>query len=395
MKRPIKVLLFSTLFPSTARPVHGIFVESRLRHLIETNQIEVRVVAPVPWFPSTSSFFGRWAQIAKTPSNDFYHNFIVEYPRYPIIPKFGMSLVPFLIALFCLPTIIKIYKEYKFDLIDAHYYYPDGVAAAIISKVFRKPLVITARGTDINLIPKYIIPRILIKWAAKTTNVSIAVCQALANQLKLLGVSSNSIYVLQNGVDLNLFHPINPEIAREKLGIDSGRWLLSVGWLTERKGHDIAIRALVQLTDFKLVLIGEGELFKYLYNLADELGVSNRVKFIGSVSQNSLAYWYSAVDALVLCSSREGWANVLLESMACGTPVIATSIWGTPEIVRDPDVGRLMMDRTPESLVKCVHDLFDHYPQRSVVRKYAEHFSWVETTNGQLNIFRKIIKCES
>jgi teichuronic acid biosynthesis glycosyltransferase TuaC len=390
MHRPVKVLLFSTLFPSSARPGHGIFVETRLRHLLASGELEARVVAPIPWFPSTLACFGEWSRMAKTPRYEIWNNLSVVHPRFPLLPKLGMNFSPFFMAAFCLPIIKRIQREFDFDLIDAHYYYPDGVAAALIAGLFGKPFIVTARGTDLNLIPKYAIPRFLIKWTADKASASIGVCQALMNSLEAIGGDASKMQVLRNGVDLTLFHPINQTEARKKLGLEDVRWLLSVGGLIERKGHDIAIGALVHLHGVHLAIIGEGELRTHLMNLAIGLGVAHRVRFVGALPQSALPDWYSAADSLVLCSSREGWANVLLESMACGTPVVASAIWGTPEVVQNDTVGRLMFNRTPASLAQGVAELFSHYPDRSQVRTYAEGFSWEETTKGQIALFRKV-----
>ncbi len=391
MNTPIKILLFSSLYPSKSRPVHGIFVESRLHHLLESNEVEVRVVAPVPWFPFTNPIFGEWSTISKTPSYDFFHNIFVCYPRYLLIPKIGMSVAPLFMALFSLRMILKIQKEFNFDLIDAHYYYPDGVAAALISKFTNRPVIITARGTDINLIPNYLIPRMLIKWASEHASGSIGVCQALVDRLLSIGTNPSKVYVFKNGVDLKLFKPLSQKSCRAKLGLKDCYWLISVGWLIERKGHDIAIKALVHLPEVHLAIIGDGEQLNYLISLSFQLGVSDRVKFVGSIPHDILAEWYNSADALVLCSSREGWANVILESMACGTPVIATAIWGTPEVIRNDSVGRLMKDRTPESLADCVQDLFMNYPCKSSIRNYAEGFSWDETTRCQVELFKRVL----
>jgi teichuronic acid biosynthesis glycosyltransferase TuaC len=387
MNKPIRILLFSSLYPSSVRPEHGIFVETRLRHLIATGKVEVRVVAPVPWFPSTLSYFGKWSRMAKIPRYEIWNNLTVAHPRFFLPPKVGMNFAPFLMAAFCLPSIKRIQQEFDFDLIDAHYYYPDGVAAAIIARLLGKPFFVTARGTDLNLIPKYAIPRLLIKWTADKATASIGVCNALVNSLEALGCDADKLQVLRNGVDLTIFRPINQIVAREKLGLEDVRWLLSVGGLIERKGHDIAVRALMYLPGVHLAIIGEGELRHHLSKLAISLGVAHRVRFVGQLPQSALPAWYSAADALVLCSSREGWANVLLESMACGTPVVATAIWGTPEVIQNDKVGRLMSERTPSSLAHCVEELFLHYPDRSTVRAYAERFSWEETTKGQIALF--------
>ena len=143
----MKILTFSTLFPNSEKPGHGIFVETRLRHLVGSGQVQSRVVAPIPWFPSTNPRFGNYARFAKAPRHEVRHGIEVAHPRYPVLPKVGMSVAPFLLAQAVKPAIGRLIDEgYDFDLIDAHYFYPDGVAAAMLARHFNKPLVITARG---------------------------------------------------------------------------------------------------------------------------------------------------------------------------------------------------------------------------------------------------------
>ena len=120
-----------------------------------------------------------------------------------------------------------------------------------------------------------------------------------------------------------------------------------------------------------------------------------RVRFLGAVPHAELAALYGAADALVLASSREGWANVLLEAMACGTPVVATDIWGTPEVVADPAAGRLVPERTPAALAAAVAALLADPPARAATRRYAERFSWDATVEGQLALFAEVVAASS
>lgn len=387
----LRVLTFSTLFPSSARPGHGIFVEQRLRKVAATGRIDSLVVGPVPWVPRFAGRSATYAEMWNTPRAEERFGLKVLHPRYPLLPKVGMTLAPFGLATASYPLMRKLLKgEFAFDLIDAHYYYPDGVAAALLGRWLDRPVVITARGTDINLIPGYRLPRSMIRWASQASAASIAVCRALRDEMCELGLDGERITVLRNGVDLQQFSAVPREAARSRLGL-GGPLLLSVGYLIERKGHDLLIRGLTQLPQYCAVIVGDGELRTQLAALARQLGVADRVHFAGAVSQSELKLYYSAADALVLGSSREGMANVLLESLACGTPVVATPLWGTPEVVSKPVAGCLMRERSVDALVDAVKELMRSPPTPAAVRAYAEEFSWDATTQGQLQIFERVV----
>ncbi|MCY7305745.1 MAG: glycosyltransferase family 4 protein, partial [Rhodoferax sp.] len=164
----IRILTFTTLYPSSVRPGHGIFVETRLRELMASGQVDARVIAPVPWFHSTHSRFGEYARMARTPRREMRNGLDVQHPRYFLPPKIGMTIAPFSLALGAMSAVRRLIKEgFSIDLIDAHYYYPDGVAAAILAQRFNLPFTVTARGTDVNLIARLPITGGLVRWAAK------------------------------------------------------------------------------------------------------------------------------------------------------------------------------------------------------------------------------------
>ena len=391
----MKLLTFSSLFPNTEQPNHGIFVETRLRYLVASGEVESRVVAPVPWFPSGHQRFGTYAKYARAPASEVRHGLSVTHPRYLQLPKIGMHAAPALMSSFVKPHIGRILDEgYDFDAIDAHYFYPDGVAAVMLGRYFNKPVVITARGTDINLIPQFRLPRKMILWAAQHAQGMITVCNALKDEMVALGVPADRITPLRNGVDLQRFQPIDREAARRALGLTRFT-LLSVGVLDPRKGHDLAIKALAMLPEVRLLIAGIGPERKRLEDLAAQTGVTRRVTFLGAVPQTELKTYYNAADAMVLASSREGWANVLLESMACGTPVVATNVWGTPEVVTAPEAGVLMRERSAQGLADAVEALRANYPDHAATRRYAEGFSWNATTQGQIDLFNAVLGRQS
>src|ERR1043166_1471278 len=283
----MRLLTFSTLYPNAARPTHGIFVETRLRHLLAAGQVQSTVMAPVPWFPFAQPRFGRYADYARTPREESRHAIRVLHPRYMLLPKIGMSSAPSLMSASLKHAIGKLIdRGGDFDLIDAHYFYPDGVAAVMLGRHFGKPVVITARGTDLNLFPQFLLPRKMIQWAARHAAGIITVCAALKGVLVRLGVPAAHVEGLRNGVDLQTFRPVDRDVERARLGV-TGTTLLSVGQLIPLKGHDLTIGALPMLPDARLLIVGHGPEEASLKRLAGALGVAARVSFIGAIPQES------------------------------------------------------------------------------------------------------------
>jgi teichuronic acid biosynthesis glycosyltransferase TuaC len=391
MAGPVRLLTFSSLFPNAARPNQGIFVENRLRHLLASGEATSLVLAPVPWFPSRSARFGDWAVNARAPLVETRFGIEVRHPRYAVIPKVGMSIAPWLLYRATVPAVARLLDEgHRFDAIDAHYLYPDGVAATWLGRRFGLPVVMTARGSDVTQIPAYAGPRRLIQGAIRDAGALVAVSAALKDALVELGAPAAKVTVLRNGVETDLFRPpADREAARAALGL-KGRTLISVGGLIERKGHHRTIEAMRQLGDFELIIAGEGPERERLAGLIGAFGLGDRVRLLGPRPHRELPALYGAADASVLASSREGWANVLLESMACGTPVVAANIWGNPEVVRAPAAGVIYEPNTADGIVAGVRRLFADLPDRAATRAYAEPFSWDETTQGQLAVFRRV-----
>jgi teichuronic acid biosynthesis glycosyltransferase TuaC len=390
---PIRLLTFSTLFPHASRPAHGIFVENRLRYLLASRAATSLVIAPVPWFPAQSDRFGNWALSARAPATETRYGIEVSHPRYPVIPKVGMSMAPWLLYRAMLPVIKGLLaKGHHFDLIDAHYVYPDGVAARWLGERFGLPVVITTRGTDVNLIPQYGVPRRLIQGAIRRASALIAVSASLRQVLIELGASEEKVTVLRNGVATDLFRPpADRDAARAALGL-TRPVLISVGALIERKGHHRTIEAMRRLPEFELIIVGDGPERRRLLRLIAQFALGDRVKLLGARPQADLAALYGAADASVLASSREGWANVLLESMACGTPVVASAIAGNSEVMLGPEAGLLYQLNTPDGIAGAVCQLFATLPARSATRAYAKRFGWDETTAGQLALFQRVLE---
>lgn len=390
----MKILTFSTLYPNKNQPNNGIFVENRLRHLLKDTKIQAIVVAPVPWVPSflkKSKSYGPFVSISEIETR---HDITIYHPRYLVIPKIGWYITPLFMYLATRKLIKQLHKKEKFDLIDAHYFYPDGVAAAALAQKLKLPFTITGRGTDLNILPKYFLPRTMIKWAAKKANALITVSKSLKEALVALYVNSDKITSLRNGIDSNSFHLLKKTDFQNTYPFPTNKKIiLSVGNLVENKGNEFTIRALASLPhDFHFVLAGSGPEEAKLKKIITELHLNDRVTFLGQVPHHDLIKLYNAADCLILASSREGWPNVLLEAIACGCPVVSTRVNGTPEIIQKPEAGILIDDRKPESIAKGILELFKNLPSRAQTSTYAKDFTWTETSLGQEKIFKKICK---
>lgn len=388
---PIRLLVFASLYPNAVQPRHGIFVEERLRRLVKTGQVTATVVAPVPWFPFRSSRFGAYAAFARVPALEARHGIRVLHPRYPVIPKVGMHAAPALMYRALLPMMRNLIASGGgFDLIDAHYFYPDGVVAARLGETIGKPVVITARGSDVNLIAQHRGPARKITRAAARAAAIVTVSDALKGKVEALGAVPDKVVTLRNGVDLERFRPLDRAAIRAKLDVTGPVWL-SVGHLIELKGMHIAIAALTGVPGVTLLVAGEGPDGDVLAQLAQRSGVADRVRFLGAVDHKALCDYYNAADALVLASSREGMPNVVLESLACGTPVLATAVGGIPELITRPEAGELMRERTPEALVQAWRALQARNVDRNLTRKFAETLGWEPVVEAQCALYANVL----
>jgi glycosyltransferase involved in cell wall biosynthesis len=396
----LRLVTVSTLFPNRAMPSHGVFVETRLRHLVADEAVASVVLAPVAWWPPRlrigDAWFGDWARHAGAPISEERFGLDVRHPRYLAIPKIGQALTPHSLYRTLRTALARLIVEgYRPDAIDAHYLYPDGVAAAWLARAFALPLVITARGSDVTLWPEFARPRRLIRAAIKQADRVITVSDALGRGVIALGADPAKVTTLRNGVDTVLFTPIDREQARAMLGL-ARPYIVSVGHLIPRKGHDrvieaFASRAATSLAGHDLVIVGDGPERERLTQLAQSLGVTVQVRLVGAMPQPQLPLYYSGADCLVLASSREGWANVLLEAMACGTPVVASPAAGNDEVVRARVAGLVAVDFTPPALAAALDDLLADPPERTTTRTYAEAHGWREISAGQQAIFEAVV----
>jgi len=388
----LRILTVSSLYPNSKMPNFGVFVENRICRLCMTGEVKAQVIAPVPWLPLVLKRFAddsRWAEI---PQQEERHGIPIDHPRYIMVPKIGMHMQASSLA-FTLRRHLKHLRSAgkDFDLIDAHFFYPDGVAAVRVARMLGKPVIVTARGSDINLYTRDF-PRIRqrIVEAARHADGVVAVSVALKEKMVALGVPAHSIIVLRNGVDLQQFQPLERAPLRTAYNVER-TCLVSVGNLVSNKGHDVIIRAMPALPNCELLIVGDGPERLALEDLRAQCNVCDRVRFLGAVPHQRMREIYNLADLLVLATEREGWPNVLLEAMACGTPVVATAVGGIPEIMTAAAAGRMVKTRSVEGFVEAICKTLADGLERKAVRCHAEAYDWGSTTRGQLDLFRAVL----
>lgn len=352
---------------------------------------ELRVIAPVPYHPSIR-LGKRWgySQVAREQVIDGIH---VYHPRYFLIPKISMPFHGLMMFLSVLYFVKNINARFDFDIIDAHYVYPDGFAAVLLGRLLRKPVMVTARGSDINLFTQLPFIARLLRYTLQHVNGIISVSEALKKRIVDLGISEDKIAVIPNGVDPKKFHPIAKSLAREQLGLPKrGTLLLSVGGLNSVKGFDHLIRAMKTLvgefrqSNIRLVIVGEGGLRKELLRMISGWSLDQHIRLVGAVPHAQLGLWYSAADLFCLASRSEGWPNVVVESLACGTPVVATAVGGIPEIIRSEALGCLV-DRDDRQIAEKIREALGRTWRPQEIVCQVEHRTWENTARSIIRSF--------
>ncbi|MDB5701621.1 MAG: glycosyltransferase family 4 protein [Sphingomonadales bacterium] len=369
----LRVLTLATLFPDATRPQFGPFVERQTLGLAALNNVEVRVVAPVG-IPPMGRFLQRYRALCGLPLRENWKGLTVHRPRFAHIPGVGGRFDAALLTRALMPVLRDIRREFAFDVIDAEFFFPDGPTAVTLGKAFDVPVSIKARGADIHAWGSGGPTQRQVVAAGRAADGMLCVSAAMKADMIALGMPAGRITVHYTGVDHARFHVRDRAVAKSALGI-SGPVLVSVGALIARKGHDLAIAALAEVPGATLVLIGAGPERAALETMALSVGVSNRVRFLGSIDQDRIADWLAAADVMVLMSASEGLANAWVEALASGTPVVIADVGGAREVLDRADAGQ-MVARDSGAVAGAVRGLLAFPPERGVVAGAADRFSW-------------------
>ena len=374
-----RLVVFSSLFPNAAEPGAGLFIRERAFRV--GKELPMVVVSPKPWFPGQGliRLFHRHYRLEPR-RREKQDGIDVYFPRFLAVPGLFRRLDGLFMAIGSYPTLRRL-RRAGFNLIDAHFAYPDGHAAVRLGRWLGLPVAVTLRGTEARhsrdpvLVPK-------LRQVFRDADFVIAVSESLCQLAGSLGLAAERCQVVGNGVDTNRFIPEPKAEARARLGLsDDDQVLVTVGGLVERKGFHRVIAAMPGLLDrhprLNYLVVGgpspEGDITSNLKQQVADLGLADRVHFLGPVRPDELKWPLSAADVFVLASRNEGWANVILEAMACGLPVAAYPVSGPIDVLGDSPAGVMHEDLRQACLAAL-------NISRHSARAHAEKFSWRAAT---------------
>ena len=369
----LRLLTLSSRYPDDVRPSLGNFVEQQIRALAARPGIEIEIVAPIGLPPFPLSLRRRHRALRGLPAEETLHGLRVHRPLYPYLPYLPRYR-PALVAAALLPRLRRLRERFPFDLIAAEFFWPDGPVAMRLARALALPFTIKARGPDFEHWAHYPATRRLALEAGGAAAGLLAVSDSVRSAMAAAGLPEERIAVHRTGVDRSLFHLRDRAAAKARLKVE-GPLLLTVGNLSPRKRQGLAIDALNHLETGTLLIVGDGPDRRILEDRVRALGLENRARMMGHVPHALLPFLYAAADVTVHTASTEGLANVWVESLACGTPVVTTDAGGAREAIDRSEAGRVVPSEAA-AIAAAIRELLVMAPARDAVVAAAEKFSW-------------------
>jgi glycosyltransferase involved in cell wall biosynthesis len=393
----IDLVVFSALFPSAARPGAGLFIRERMFRVAQHRPLAI--VSPQPWFPGQSLIrLLRPGYRPQAPALEIQQGIRVYHPRFLSVPGLLRQFDGWSMALASF-WLMRRLKRQGAQLIDAHFAYPDGEAATRLGCWLDLPVTVTLRGTEVPHSTNPVLrPRLsrTLEAAARVFSVS----DSLRRLAIELGAAAEKTEVVGNGVDTARFHRVDRTAARSRYGLsEKAQVLVSVGALVERKGMHRVIDCLPELinrhADLHYLIVGgaspEGDNRAELTAQVARLGLAGRVHFLGALQPDELKWALSASDVFVLATRNEGWANVFLEAMACGLPVVATDVGGNAEVVCRDELGSIVPFGDANALLQALDVSLNKKWDRSAIVDYAQANQWDKRVAQLLRAYDRIL----
>jgi teichuronic acid biosynthesis glycosyltransferase TuaC len=388
----MKILSISHMFPNQINPNYGVFVKERIKYI--SKQLNLITVAPLPYFPA-NHFFEKYSGLNRVEKKENYDSLQVYHPKYFCIPKYLKFLDGYFYFYSLNNFIDNILNTFDADLLDLHWVYPDAFAGLNWARRHKKKIVVTIRGNEsICYFEKSLRKKMLIN-TLKCVDHIISVSSDLKQKIvEKYGIDENAVTVIPNGIDDCKFYAINKEKARRKNGLELDKqYVLSLCRLSEEKGLEYLLRAFsrIKRDNNILLMVGDGPLEKRLKDLSQKLNISNRVKFIGAVSHDETIWWYNAADVYCLPSLWEGCPNVIIESLACGTPVVATQVGGIPDLIPDKKFGYLVPPGNDGELADALSKALVNDWERTEIARFGASNTWQNVADSVIKVFKRVL----
>jgi teichuronic acid biosynthesis glycosyltransferase TuaC len=296
----------------------------------------------------------------------------VEAFTYPVFPIISRAINSRVSSHLLTPRM----KPFKPDLVLAYWVYPDGHGALLSARALGVPCVVGALGSDIHV--RAGLNNTMTRRTIEGVDALLTVSEAMRQTAIVdFGARADKVHTIVNGFNTSVFYPRPQAAMRDKLGIGADEQLvIYVGRFVEAKGMRELITAFERLSQgnprLSLALVGDGVMKDELLALIKSAGLDKRVYFPGGLGPDEVAEWIGASDVLTLPSWSEGYPNVVVESVACGRPVVATDVGGTREILRDGN-GVLVPARNVDALCRGLQEAltksWDHEAIAAAMRR--------------------------
>jgi glycosyltransferase involved in cell wall biosynthesis len=385
----LRILFISTIFPNPGLPHLGVFNLRLLRALVPEH--DVRVIAPVPW---THDWLGKGRDSVESSTNSSrtLDGVEVHHPRYFYVPK---TLRRYYAAFYWWSIrrkVRKLLKSFRPDVVLAYWVHPDGDVANRIGARLGIPSAVIVGGSDIQVITKEPGRRLRVQKVLREVDAVITVSQGLKAKAIQLGACVDKVRVMYQGIDPTIYFAGERSEVRRRLEIPTeGKILLWVGRMVSVKGLDVLVQSCGILQQsgvgFHLYLVGDGPLRSKLASQIRDQGLSHDVTFVGSLPYDQLPDWYRAANVTVLPSRSEGLPNVLRESLACGTPFVASRVGSIPEIAVD-GWSWLVPPDDPGALAEAIVAALAQHP---TTRSASRARTWGESAETLIQILKPLV----
>lgn len=378
----MKVALLSHMFPNRVDPLLGVFVYERAKAL--SKLVDLDIIAPVSYVP--------FLKPKTIHENETFNGLEIRHPAFLAFPRalWHMKWIPYYLSL------KKLWESKRpdIDILHVEWIYPDAFAAIKFAQKYNFKTVAIVHGNEAIGYFDEKHHRIKYIETFKGLDRIIVVSEDLRHKLiNEYDVLDEKLTVIHNGVDLEKFPISSRDDAREKLGLPPERVIgVCVARLSQEKNLDVLIKAVAALNSKmpEIYIIGDGPLRSKLETLLIEQNVADRIKLLGAMPHNEIHWWLNAADFFCLPSEREGCPVVIHEALACGLPVISTTVGAIPELINNDEYGLLCRPSDSQALASMLRQVVETRWNRESITSYGRQFTWDMVAEQTAQVYKRV-----